>query len=220
VSIKVGLPYTRLVPHEKSESSGRRRSVRSKGDLREQAILDAAESQLATVGIDGMTVETIATAAGISRAAFYFYFGSRDDAIAALVDRVVTMLETGVLPIGEESPAASIRRGVEDTARMWREHGPVMRAAVELSPSVPSIAERWRAAEDVVVETTRAIAEDAGFAGGSGPLSAGATTRALMWMTERRFYEAFRVQESIDDVAETLSSIWLAALDLPSQPRS
>jgi AcrR family transcriptional regulator len=201
-----------------AKSSRRRRSTPSKGDLRERAILDAAEEQLATVGLDAVTVETLATAAGISRAAFYFYFGSRDGAIAALVDRVVTSLESDVRPIDEETPAESIRRGVEDTARMWLEHGPVARAAVELAPSVPSIEERWRAAEDVVVETTRAIAERAGFAGGSGPRSAEAVTRALMWMTERRFYEAYKAHEPLDDVAETLSTIWLAALDLDLDP--
>src|SRR3954466_3767735 len=76
--------------------SPRRRTAPRKGDLREAAILDAAERQLSDRGADRITVETIATAAGITRGALYFYFGSKNDVLAALVERTVTAVVTEI----------------------------------------------------------------------------------------------------------------------------
>lgn len=191
---------------------GRRRGAPSKGDLRERAILDAAEAQLAADGPDRMTVETIATAAGITRAAFYFYFASKNDVLAALVERTVTILRAEIDPAAP--PDQALRTGIAHTARMWRDHGSVMRAAVELAPSVPTIAERWRAAVAVIADSTRQIAERAGSPEGEGPADARAVATALTWMTERSFYETSRAGGSLDATAETLTHVWLAALGL------
>ncbi|GAA5171434.1 MULTISPECIES: TetR/AcrR family transcriptional regulator [Amycolatopsis] len=204
-----------------TEGRGRRRVAPSKGDLRERAILDAAERQLAGAGPDAMTVETIATAAGITRGAFYFYFGSKNDVLAALVERTVTALRAEVdAADAAGAPAEALREGLRQTARMWREHGDVMRAAVELSPSVPAIDEAWRSAVTALAETTCRIAERAGVPSGPGPADAPAVTAALVWMTERAFYQAVAGGGSLDDTTATLTHVWLAALGLGPQPPS
>ncbi|GHF41582.1 AcrR family transcriptional regulator [Amycolatopsis bartoniae] len=196
------------------EDGSRRRGTPSKGDLRERAILDAAEQQLAG-GPEGITVETLAKAAGISRGAFYFYFGSRNDVLAALVERTVTTLRAEVdAADAAAAPADALREGVRHTARMWREHGPVMRVAVELSPTVPAVDEAWRSAVDALAATTRRIAERAGVPAGTGPTDAGALTTALVWMTERTFYQATVTGTSLDEATTTLVHVWLTALGL------
>lgn len=195
----------------------RRKVAPTKGDLRERAILDAAERQLGADGPDEMTVETIAKAAGITRGAFYFYFGSKHDVLAALVGRTVSALRAEVDAAdaaGTSAPADAVRQGVEHTARMWREHGTVMRAAVELSPVVPAVDEAWRSAVVAVINTFRGIAERAGVRAGSGPRDAAAVAGALVWMTERVFYQTTVTGGSLDDAAATLAHVWLTTLEI------
>ncbi|WP_020499000.1 TetR/AcrR family transcriptional regulator [Sciscionella marina] len=200
---------------ETKDGRRRRKAAPSKGDLREQAILDAAERQLGEDGLEGMTVETIAKAAGITRGAFYFYFGSKNDVLAALVERTVSTLHADVTDAADGStPGEALREGVRHTAQMWREHGTVMRAAIELSPVVAAIDEAWRPAVAAVAVATRTIAEQAGVPAGTGPQEAAALTAALVWMTERAFYQATVTGGSLEDTATTLTHLWLTALGI------
>src|SRR5947208_16978452 len=63
--------------------STRRRSAR-KGDLTEQRLMREAEALLAARPLASIGVDEIATAAGISRSSFYFYFASREALLRAL----------------------------------------------------------------------------------------------------------------------------------------
>ncbi|MFE3176011.1 TetR/AcrR family transcriptional regulator [Amycolatopsis sp. NPDC059090] len=197
---------------EEQGTRARRRTAPTKGDLRERAILDAAEQQLNATGGACMTVATIAQEAGITRGALYFYFGSKNDVLAALVERTVAKLRTEVdaVDAAAEVPGDAVRQGVEQTARMWREHGTVMRTAVELSPSVPAIDQAWRSAVVALADTMGGVAERAGLPSGT----AAEVAAALVWMTERVFYQAVVADSSLDDAAATLTRVWLAALGL------
>lgn len=195
--------------------SPRRRTAPRKGDLREAAILDAAERQLSDRGADRITVETIATAAGITRGALYFYFGSKNDVLAALVERttaaVVTEIEDAERSTPQD-PREALRQGVSRTAASWAEHGAVMRAAVELSPGVPQIEAYWQAAIVATGEATRSALERCGVPDDDGPNGARAISAALVSMTERYFYRASKNGTSLADAAETLTHVWLAVL--------
>ncbi|MFC6510767.1 TetR/AcrR family transcriptional regulator [Promicromonospora citrea] len=200
------------------ESRGRRRrATPTKGDRRERAILDAAEQQLGSDGYDRMTVATVAQAAGITRGALYFYFGSKNEVLAALVERTVTALRAEIDAADDGAPPAqAVRQGLEQTARMWREHGTVMRAAVELSPTVPAIDAVWRSAVEALADTMCRVAERAGAPAGSGPRDAAAVTGALVWMTERVFYQASASAgpDALDGATDTLSHVWSRTLGL------
>ncbi|MET9265754.1 TetR/AcrR family transcriptional regulator [Amycolatopsis sp. NPDC004079] len=197
---------------EERDTRPRRRTAPTKGDLRERAILDAAEQQLNSTGGACMTVATIAQEAGITRGALYFYFGSKNEVLAALVERTVTKLRTEVdaVDAAAAAPGDAVRQGLEQTARMWREHGTVMRTAVELSPSVPAIDQAWRSAVVALADTMGGVAERAGLPAGT----AAEVAAALVWMTERVFYQAVVADSSLDDAAATLTRVWLAALGL------
>ncbi|MFI6044096.1 TetR/AcrR family transcriptional regulator [Nocardia sp. NPDC051321] len=196
----------------------RRRTAPSKGDQRERAILDAAEEQLDTLGFDRMTIETITKAVGITRGAFYFYFGSKNAVLAALVERTVVTLRAEIEAAdGSGEPALALRRSVGQTRDMWRDHGDVMRAAVELSPTVEAIGASWHSAVAAIRDITQAIAERAGLSDDDGPTGAHAVTTALVWMTERAFYQASKTGISLDDTAATLTHLWLNALGLRSE---
>jgi len=184
----------------------KRRDAPRKGDLREQAILDTAEALLEREHVEPMTVETIAKGAGISRAALYFYL----DALAAIGERsgrrTVAVLgeDARTASVATDSPPAeTARAAVLLTAKMWREHGPVMRAAVELSPTVPEIARLWNGTVDRYAEAMTAVLRRAGLRGDEPAELA----RALCWMTERVLYHASRAGD-LDAAAETCAEIW------------
>jgi TetR/AcrR family transcriptional regulator, ethionamide resistance regulator len=206
--------YDQRVSTPKGQSH-RRRTPPRKGDLREAAILDAAERQLAKGGADRITVETIATAAGITRGALYFYFGSKNDVLAALVERTAAAVVADIEDADQSAaadPREALREGINRTARSWAEHGAVMRAAVELSPSVPQIEACWDAAIAAAGSATCPALVRAGVAANKGPDGARAISTALVLMTERYFYRASKGGTSLADAARTLTDIWLAIL--------
>ncbi|MEH3141617.1 MAG: helix-turn-helix domain containing protein [Mycobacterium kyogaense] len=68
-----------------------------------------------------MTVGDIAQAAGLTRAALYFYFGSKHDVLAALVARTAQVLteEAGLARTDSGSVDEVIAGAVERTAALW-----------------------------------------------------------------------------------------------------
>jgi AcrR family transcriptional regulator len=193
--------------------AAKRRDTPSKGDLREQAILDAAEVLLERERTEPMTVESIAKGAGISRGSLYFYFGSKQEVLAALVARTVARLHMDDQSAGPGLPPRDhLRRAVENTARTWREHGLVMRAAVEFGPEVPEIAQLWR---DTIANNTEAMTRvlvAAGVPDENGPTGVAALAEALCWMTERNFYHASTQPGGLDRMTETMVEIWCRIL--------
>ncbi|MEU5259237.1 TetR/AcrR family transcriptional regulator [Amycolatopsis sp. NPDC021455] len=193
--------------------AAKRRDTPTKGDLREQAILDAAEVLLEREHTEPMTVESIAKGAGISRGSLYFYFGSKQEVLAALVARTVARLHMDDQSADPGLPARdTVRRAVENTARTWREHGLVMRAAVEFGPEVPEIARLWRATVANNAEAMTRVLVAAGLPDGNGPAGAAALAEALCWMTERNFYHASTKPGGLDRVTETMVEIWCRVL--------
>lgn len=93
------------------------------------------------------------------------------------------------------------------TVKMWRAHGPVMRAAVELSPTVPEIARLWNGTVERYAEAMTAVLRRAGVPAGEKPA---ALVQALCWMTERVFYHASRAggPGELDAAAETCAEVW------------
>ncbi len=204
---------------ETEATRGRRRTTPTKGDQRERAILDAAEEQLDTIGFDQMTIETITRAVGITRGGFYFYFASKNALLAALVERTVATLraEIEAADTSGGDPALALRHSIDQTRDMWRDRGSVMRAAVELAPTVTAIGESWHSAVTAIRDITRSIAERAGLSDGDGPTDARAVTTALVWMTERAFYQASKAGISLDETASTLTHLWINALGLTAE---
>lgn len=196
----------------KSWPSRRTAPAVRKGDLRERQILDAAEALLETRGYAEMTVGEIAEAAGMTRGALYFYFASKQDVLIALVARTVQALqEKSGAALAATGPVDDvIATALERTARLWREHGLVMRAAVDLSSTVPEIDQLWRGTADVFADAIAAVLHRAGVPTGSGPGDAAALGHALCWMIERSFYQASRNSiDDLDDAKETCRAVWL-----------
>lgn len=173
----------------------RRSDAPRKGDLRETAILDAAERLLETTGYEAMTIAEIAEGAGITRGALYFYFGSKPEVITALFARTVAILHEKSRAAAED--AAGGRRAIEAamrrTEQLWCDHGVVMRTAIDLAATIPELDALWNSTADLFIQAIAAILEHLGVPPGSRPDQASALARALCWMIERNFYQASRV---------------------------
>jgi TetR/AcrR family transcriptional regulator, ethionamide resistance regulator len=190
----------------------RRSGEPTKGDRREASILDAAEQLLGTIGYDAMTIADVAERAGITRGALYFYFGSKQEIITALFARTVTVLHEKSRAAAEEAAAgpAAIDGAMRRTESLWREHGVVMRTAIDLTATVPEIDALWQKTAELFIAAIAAILEHMGVPGGRGPDKAGALAEALCWMIERNFYQASRVSPArLARSRQTCTEIWL-----------
>jgi TetR/AcrR family transcriptional regulator, ethionamide resistance regulator len=206
------------VMEQPSTAVGRRSGGGRKGDAREVAILDAAAELLVRDGVETMTVEAIAQEVGITRGALYFYFGSKQSVLTALVARSMADIELGYGQVALEPPdgdeRAVVRDGLRATEQAWRAHGPVMQAAVELGPTVPAIAALWEATVDSASERFAAVLAGHGAPDRPGPDGARALSRMLCPATAHAYYVSYAASgaEYLGEVTETCTRVWLLVL--------
>jgi AcrR family transcriptional regulator len=208
----------------KSTTGRRRREAPRKGDLRERAILDAAEALLEKEGLEPVTVEQIARGAGISRASLYFYFGSKQDVLTALVARTMAAIrEEAEIAVEEVDvpPATTIEHVIKRIENQWLEHTVVMRAAVENGPQIPEVRDLWNGTIDSYIDPLTTVLVRAGIAATNGPAGASALAQALAWMGERNFYIASTSETpkaEIRRVSKTVTALWWRAMGVDTTP--
>ena len=190
-----------------------------KGDLKERAILATCERLLSERPLREIAVDELAAGAGISRPSFYFYFESKNAVLRALVGRVADEMYAeaeGWLEHEDDSPEVTVSRSIGAAAQQWRDHGPVLRAAVQTWGSVPELRAFW---EDVVRRFVKQSAARIAEERESGTAPPGpdpeALAKALIWMNERCFYtSSLGADPSLDDdeLVPTLTAIWLRSI--------
>ena len=182
------------------------------------SILDAAEALLAERPLAELTVADLLQAAGVARGSFYFYFESKEAVVAALLERIIDEVHDTSLPWldrGETEPAEALGKAVHGSLALWRRHAPVMRATVESWQTTPAIRDLWgEVLERFATESAVQIEKDRA----AGLALEGPPARSLGWalvaMNERSFYFAVAdgEPEQDDELAETLTSIWLSSI--------
>jgi TetR/AcrR family transcriptional regulator, ethionamide resistance regulator len=198
-------------------SSAPRRRGQRKGDLKEEAILATCERLLAEKPLGEIGVDELAAGAGISRPSFYFYFESKNAVLRTLVQRLADRMYAQAatfLARADEEPEVTISRSIAAAADQWREHGPVLRAAVESWGTVPELQAFW---EDIIRRFVEQAAARIAEEGGSDP-PAESLAKALIWMNERCFYTSSLGAEpalSDDELVPTLTAIWMRAIFTP-----
>jgi AcrR family transcriptional regulator len=208
----------------RSTTGRRRREAPRKGDLREEAILDAAEALLESEGLEPVTVEQIARGAGISRASLYFYFGSKQEVLTALVARTMAAIrEEAELAVEEVDvlPQKTIERVIKRIEKQWLEHTVVMRAAVENGPLIPEVRDLWNGTIDSYIDPLATVLVRAGIASTKGPTGARALAKALAWMGERNFYIASTSdtpKAEVRRVSKTVTALWWRAMGVDATP--
>src|SRR4051794_4483792 len=113
----------------------------------EVLILQATEALLADVPVGKLSVAQIIERAGVSRATFYFYFGSKYAVITALLKSVMDEMYQQVQPFVDPNlniaTPDAVRASLRGGARVWSEHRFVLRATSEHWHDVPELRELW-----------------------------------------------------------------------------
>jgi len=194
-------------PREEAPVTAKRAAV--------QAAVLAATEALLTEGASyaDLNIERIATRAGISRTAFYFYFRDKRELLMRLTEDVNELLyqQADIWFSGAGAPEPEIRQALTNIAALYAEHGVLLRAIVEVSTYDDEVARFWRAMLGRFVDASRRRIEAEQEVGLSVARDAQATAFALCWMTERTMYQHL-VQHgpmSAEDMVDALVGIWL-----------
>jgi TetR/AcrR family transcriptional regulator, ethionamide resistance regulator len=161
---------------------------------RDELILDALERLLARVPMSELDVEAIGAEAGITRTRFYAYYTSKNDALAALLRRMVEIRKRamdhpdswflGRRP--DVRPRDSISMTVKMVTEGWWPHRFVLREACDLWSAVPEVRDTWlQVVDEATTKGAQAIQRerDLGVAPpGYDPRLIG---EALAWQSER-----------------------------------
>ncbi|SNT59472.1 transcriptional regulator, TetR family [Streptosporangium subroseum] len=201
----------------------RRRSHRAGRDDRDlrQVILDATRRLLDDRRFDELSVADILTAADVSRGSFYFYFAGKHQVLAELVRRAVDQGHEAAQPwLGhaeEQEQRATVRHGISQGAKLWRDEAPVLRAIVENWRSDPDLSALWlQLMNGYTVATAERIANDrASGAIAHTAVDATALATALTWLGERLYYLATIDVAPFDDqdaLVDVLTHIWMTSL--------
>ena len=179
----------------------------------EAGVLAATEELLAEgVHYSELNVERIAHRAGISRTAFYFYFRDKRDLLVRLTEDA----NASLLAAAESwwSGGGEIRGALEQVAALYREHGALLRAVVEVSTYDEEVARFWRRLVGRFVDATQARIEAEQAAGAAPPGPAAGMAFALVWMTERAFDQHAVQDDPMDPQAlvDALAAVWSRAV--------
>jgi AcrR family transcriptional regulator len=103
----------------------------TKGDQREQALVDAARAVFRDKSISQVTIDELAGAAGIARSGFYFYFESKQALLAVLVDQRLAEadLEMAEWLASDGLDRDALRRGLAAGLVRWKLDGRWLREA-------------------------------------------------------------------------------------------
>lgn len=184
----------------------------------EASVVEATEALLAEgASYAELSVEQIATRAGISRTAFYFYFRDKRELLMRLTEDVAAQLYGRAEGwwSGDGDGAAELADALASIFAIYRAHAPLLRAVVEAAAYDETTAIAWRALVGRFVTTTRERIEREQAAGiVDASLPAAEIAFGLCWMTERSAYELL-VQDgdfTDDGLVQGLLAIWLGAV--------
>ena len=111
----------------------------------EIAIFEATERLLAQGSLNDLSVAQIISAAGISRATFYFYFSSKFAVLGGLLARLGDEIFQVVQPFVQRqeavAPEQALNESLTAAVELWQRHRPALRA----------IHEHWNATEQLRV---------------------------------------------------------------------
>ncbi|HEY3557184.1 MAG TPA: TetR/AcrR family transcriptional regulator [Kribbella sp.] len=190
-------------------------------ELRDR-ILDALRELLRERTFDTISVAEIITAAGVSRASFYFYFAGKQAVLAELVRDAVGAGHDVAEPWvrAQAGPRQTLRAGIEGGADLWLTNAAVLRAIVESWASDPQLRELWLAQMATFTEATIKRIEadrraDPAVAAKLAGVDIPALAATLTWTGERLYYLAACKIPPFDNRAvlvDTLTHLWLSAL--------
>jgi AcrR family transcriptional regulator len=171
-----------------------------------QAAVLEATGDLLDEGVSyaDLNIERIATRAGISRTAFYFYFRDKRELLLRLTEDVVDELyrQGDIWFSGQGDAAEDLHEALGNIAAIYRENGAVLRAIVQAAATDDEVAVFWHAILDRFVAATTARIEALRATGRSAVREdPRAAAFVLCWMIERAFNQQLVLGQPVPEDA-------------------
>jgi AcrR family transcriptional regulator len=182
------------------------------------AVLEATEGLLDEgVSYADLNIERIATRAGISRTAFYFYFRDKRELLLRLTEDVVDELyrQGDLWFSGSGDAAEDLHHALRNIAAIYRENGAVLRAIVQAAATDDEVAVFWHAILNRFVDATTARIEALKTAGRSAVREEPrAAAFVLCWMIERAFNQQLVLGQPVreGELVDALTGIFVRAV--------
>ena len=151
---------------------GAPRPERADAARNRRRVLDAAAALFAERGVDGITMDDVARAAGVGKGTLFRRFGDRQGLLVALLDEAERRLQDDLLggppPLGPGAPAeARLLAFLEAYAALLEERGDIVRASERSSPGArlrTAAYAGWHLHVTVLLEELRPVADAAALA--------------------------------------------------------
>ena len=192
----------------------------------ERAILAAARSFLSEHPFREMKVEDVMARTGLSRPAFYAYFGDRYELVTRLLEGIGGLLFAvdrrwlvGDPGAGREESVRTLGEALGGGAETFRTYGPVLRAISDASSYDGRVEEVYRFGllERLVAAVAGRVARDVEAGLSPADLDPREAARALVLMTERYLIDAYGRPAAGPPrdgaaVIRTLEAVWIRTL--------
>ena len=187
----------------------------------ERHLLDATERLMsAGASFTELSVDRLATEAGISRASFYIYFEDKGHLLRRLAGQVFGDLASGAEQwwgVAQRHDPDDVRAAMASIIANYRRHQPLLIALSEMAGYDPLVGATYRDLLTGISGRVAQVIED-GQADGSirSELPVAATASALTWMVERVCQQNLPVRDADYDseLATALTEIVWGALYL------
>jgi AcrR family transcriptional regulator len=199
-----------------ANSLERRHNRRRRHERTRQELISAALDQAVAGSFKDLTVEGVTRAAGVSRSAFYVYFGDKEELLlGALEDLIADHRDRlGDCWADSDDPRRALEKGLYGVARTYAENSELLGLAFETATYDEEVRELWMALLETVTETTaeriRSLQREGAIA---ARLDAQALAEGLVLMSERSFQMNLADGDlGAEATAAAVTKVWWAAL--------
>ena len=167
-----------------------------------------------------LSVDRLATEAGISRASFYIYFEDKGHLLRRLAVGVFDDVADPAQRwwnVAARRDSSDVRAAMTGIVAGYRRHQPLLVALNEMAAYDPQVSTTYREILTGIAERLTVVIEDGQASGAIRPeLAASTTAAALTWMVERSCHQTLPFTGSDNDavLAESLTQIVVATLYL------
>lgn len=178
-------------------------------------IIERAIPLFSEFGYDKITMESIAKAAGISRANIYLHFSAKAELVAAMLEQLSPTVVASYAELDRLDPSdvVGVRRWVETNSRLWIERRHQLETLEHALAVEPVVSDRWyRTLSDSADAMTRFLDRHS-----DGSHRRGAAKMAVLTMMmgfERTLYFTYVRNCGADesDTIDALAAQWTAVL--------
>jgi TetR/AcrR family transcriptional regulator, ethionamide resistance regulator len=166
--------------------------------------LYAATEELISQGTSftELSVERLATAAGISRSTFYVHFEDKGHLVRRLAATVLTELRdvsSHWWDTAEHADPADLTAAITAIVDIYRRRAAAFTIITETAAYDPTVADELRALMQSIIDATRNAIERGQAAGVMRDVPPADTAAVLTWMVERAGYQLIRGAEPTHD---------------------